>query len=61
MSDYDRWFIGSNGVAIKCKRERFIDCLKDMVGATEAARRFKEFRKVTFSEQCRLELELMED
>lgn len=35
VSDYDRWFISTDGTdtAILCKREKFIDHLKDVFGA----------------------------
>jgi hypothetical protein len=61
MSDYDRWFIHKDGTPIKCKRERFSDCLKDLFGATKAAAMYKEFRRASFAENCRLELELLEE
>ena len=62
-SDYDKWFVSKDGsqTAIKCKRERLIDALKDAVGATRAAQIFPLFRRATFSEHCKLELALMED
>lgn len=61
-SDYDKWFICSDGTmdAIKCKRERLIDALKDAVGVAKAAQIHPLFRRATFSESCRLEIELME-
>jgi hypothetical protein len=59
-SDYDRWFIGQDGTAIKCKRERFMDALIDLVGKTKASQIYHQFRRATFSESCRLELESME-
>lgn len=61
-SDYYKWFICKDGsmTAIKCKRERLIDALKDAVGATRAAQIFPLFRRATFSEHCKLELALME-
>lgn len=62
MSDYDRWFIHKDGkTSIKCKREKFMDCLKDIVGVSRAASMYKEFRRATFSENCRLEIELTEN
>lgn len=60
-SDYDRWFICTDGSAIKCKRERFSDFLKDLLGAEKAAKAYPLYRKATFSENCRLELELTEE
>ena len=61
-SDYDKWFVTKDGSqAIKCKRERLIDALRDSVGAKKAAEIFPQFRRATFSEHCRLELESMED
>lgn len=62
-SDYDKWFISTDGTqtAIKCKREKFMDALIDTVGRTRASQIFTQFRRATFSESCRLELELMED
>lgn len=62
MSDYDKWFISTDGTntAILCKRERLIDALKDNLGAEKAAKTVKMFRRATFSESCRLELEMME-
>lgn len=61
-SDYDKWFICMDGTnsAIKCKRERLIDALKDSVGSARAAQLLPMFRRATFSESCRLELELTE-
>ena len=61
-SDYGKWFICTDGsmTAIKCTMERFMDCLKDLVGPERAAKIFPLFRRATFSENCRLELELME-
>ena len=62
-SDYDKWFVSKDGseTAIKCKKERLIDALRDAVGATRAAQIFPKFRKATFAEHCKLELELLED
>ena len=62
MSDYDRWFISTDGTntAILCKRERLIDALKDARGAERAAATIRQFRRATFSESCRLELEMLE-
>lgn len=61
-SDYDRWFVSKDGTqqAIKCNRENFLDCLRDLLGPEKAAQTFPLFRKASFSEQCKLELELME-
>lgn len=61
-SDYDKWFISTDEskTAIKCKRERLIDALKDTVGPKRAAEILPLFRRATFTESCRLELELME-
>lgn len=62
MSDYDKWFISKDGTTtIKCKRERFMDALIDLVGKIKAAQIYSQFRRATFSENCRLELELTED
>ena len=62
MSDYDRWFISTDGTntAVLCKRERLIDALKESLGAERAAKTVRMFRRATFSESCRLELEMME-
>ena len=62
MSDYDRWFISTDGTnrAILCKREKLIDALKDAMGAERAAATIRQFRRATFSESCRLELEMLE-
>lgn len=60
MSDYDRWFVCTDGSAIKCKRERFLDFLKDLLGPEKASKAYPLYRKATFSENCRLELELTE-
>ena len=61
-SDYDRWFVSKDGTmtAVKCKRERFSDFLKDMFGPVRAAALLPLFRRATFAENCRYELELME-
>lgn len=59
-SDYDKWFVSKDGTAVKCKREKFMDALIDAVGRTRASQIFTQFRRATFSESCRLELELME-
>lgn len=59
-SDYDKWFISTDGTAVKCKREKFMDALIDAVGKARASQIFTQFRRATFSESCRLELELME-
>lgn len=63
MSDYGKWFICKDGsmTAIKCTMERFHDCLKDLVGSERAVKIFPLFRRATFSENCKLELEFMED
>lgn len=63
MSDYDKWFISTDGTntAILCKRERLIDALKECMGIERAAQAIKQFRRATFSESCRLELEMMEE
>ena len=39
MSDYDRWFISTDGTntAILCKRERLIDALKECMGIESGA------------------------
>lgn len=62
-SDYDKWFICADArfPATKCKRERLIDHLTDLYGATKAAYIFPLFRRATFSEHCQLELKLLED
>ena len=60
-SDYDRWFVCQDGKAIKCKRERFIDFLTDEVGPVHAASLFPQYRKATFTEQCKYELLAQED
>lgn len=62
-SDYDKWFVSKDGseTAIKCKREKLIDALKDAFGATRASMIYSKFRRATFSEHCKLELELLED
>jgi hypothetical protein len=61
-SDYDKWFISTDGTetAIKCKREKFMDALIDLVGKAKASQIHSKFRRATFSENCKLELELME-
>lgn len=61
-SDYGKWFVSTDGTeeAIKCNRENLIDCLKDIVGPERAAKIFPKFRKATFAEHCRLELELLD-
>ena len=62
MSDYDRWFVSLDGTtAIKSKREKFSDHLRDVFGPVKAARIVNQFRRATFSENCRYELEEMED
>ena len=61
-SDFDKWFIcmdGSN-TAIKCRRERLIDALRDSVGPERASVIFPLFRRATFAESCKFELELIE-
>lgn len=60
-SDYDRWFVCQDGKAIRCRRERFIDYLTDLVGPVDAARIYPQYRKATFSEQCKYELIAKED
>ena len=62
-SDYGKWFVSTDGTeqAIKCNRESFIDCLKDIVGPERASKIFKSFRKATFAEHCKLELLLQEE
>jgi hypothetical protein len=62
MSDYGKWFIATDGsgTTTKCTRERLIDHLKDLLGSEKAAKVHQTFRRATFSENCRLELELME-
>ena len=59
-SDYGKWFISADGTAVKCKRERLIDALRDSVGVTKAAEIFPLFRRASFSESCKLEIELTE-
>ena len=61
-SDYGKWFISTDGTetAVKCKREKFMDALIDAVGRTRASQIYSQFRRATFAENCRLELELME-
>ena len=62
MSDYDRWFISKDGTTtIKCKRESFIDALSDLFGKVKASQIYSQFRRATFAENCKLELELMEE
>ena len=62
-SDYGKWFVSKDGKfsAIKCNRDKFIDCLRAVFGAQKAAQIFTSFRKATFEEHCRLELDTMED
>ena len=62
MSDYGKWFISTDRskTAIKCTREKFADFLKDLFGSVKAASMASQFRRATFSENCRLELEEME-
>lgn len=62
-SDYGKWFVSKDGryPAIKCNREKFIDCLKAVFGAQKASQMYPLFRKATLEEHCRLELDLMED
>lgn len=57
-SDYGRWFVSNDGVetTVKCNRDRLIDCLVDILGAERAAQVYPSFRKATFAEHCRLEL-----
>lgn len=62
-SDYDKWFVSKDAApftAIKCKRERLIDALKDAVGPVRAAKILPSFRPATFAEHCKFELELTE-
>lgn len=62
-SDYGKWFISKDRTkpALKCTRERFSDYLRDVFGVTKAASLINQFRRATFAENCRLELELMEE
>lgn len=62
-SDYDRWFISTDPslTAVKCRREKFIDYLIDLVGKTRAMEIHPMFRRATFAENCKLELQLQED
>ena len=63
-SDYDKWFVSKDAApfpAIKCKRERLIDALREAVGPVRAAKLLPSFRPATFAEHCRLELELLEN
>lgn len=62
-SDYGKWFVSKDGryPAIKCNREKLIDCLKAVYGSQKASQIHPYFRKATFEEHCRLELDLMED
>lgn len=61
-SDYGKWFVSKDRTktALKCTREKFMDYLRDMFGAHKAASLFPQFRRATFEEHCRLELESME-
>ena len=62
-SDYDKWFVSTDGTmtAIKCKREKFIDFLRDLFGPVKASNLVSQFRRATFAEHCHYELELKED
>ena len=62
-SDYGKCCVSNDGrySAIKCNREKLIDCLKAVFGAQKASQICPLFRKATFEEHCRLELDLMED
>lgn len=62
MSDYGKWFISTDRThtAVKCKREKFMDCLIETFGRERASKLFSQFRRATFSENCRLEIESME-
>jgi len=61
-SDYGKWFICTDGSmdAIKCSMESFVECLKDLFGPERASKLFPKFRRASFSENCKLELESME-
>lgn len=63
MSDYNKWFISKDQyqTATKCKREKLMDHLKDILGPLRAAQAYPMFRPATFAEHCRLELSLLED
>ena len=62
-SDYDKWFVSKDGsmTAIKCKREKLSDHLSDVFGVVRASRMLSQFRRASFSEHCRLELDSLED
>lgn len=60
-SDYDKWFIHSDGTALLCKREKLIDELKDAYGSEKAAQMLPSFRRATSCESCKLELKLLEE
>lgn len=61
-SDYGKWFTSKDHTqtAIKCNREKFIDCLKAIFGPAKAAQIYPSFRRATLAEHCRLE-DSMED
>jgi hypothetical protein len=63
MSDYNKWFVSTDATetAILCKKDKFIDALKEAVGPIKAAKLFSSFRRATFEEHCKLEFELLED
>lgn len=61
-SDYGKWFVSvdKSGTALKCTRERFSDYLREMFGPVKAAELVGKFRRATFEEFCRLELDELE-
>lgn len=61
-SDYGKWFVSTDRsrTSLKCTREKFSDYLRDLFGSVKAAEMIGKFRRATFEEFCRLELEEME-
>lgn len=60
VSDKDKWFVSQDGSAVKCNMESFLEWCRQFFGDKLYREKFALFRRATFEEYCKLELQNME-
>lgn len=60
VSDKGKWFVSADGTAVKCDKESFLQWCLSFFGAKLYREKFALFRRATFEEYCKLELQNME-
>lgn len=60
VNDYRKWFVSDSGTIIQCPKDSFKEYCKSIFGS-EWHTRYKMFRRATFEEHCRFELDLIND